>query len=112
MQPRRLLQASCLLLLSAAVLARVDPNAEVKAVIAAAKTTASMPAELKPAAFNCFKNGPNGCKAGAKCDEKIDGGNCLLCQNTNGWTCDVCKAGFYPEEDATVCEECEQGYYW
>lgn len=106
------MQASCLLLLSAAVLAKLDPNAQVAAVIAAAKPQASMPAELKPAAFNCFKGDPGSCKVGGACDEEIDGGNCLLCKDDDGWTCQACKAGFYPDEEATVCEECDQGFYW
>lgn len=112
MQPRRLLQASCLLLLSAAVLAQFDPNAEVAAVIAAARPQAVMPAEIRPEAFNCFKAGARNCLAGTACNAEIDGGNCLLCQNSDGWTCKACKAGFYPDEEDTVCEECDQGYYW
>jgi hypothetical protein len=112
MQPRRLLQASCLLLLSAAVLAQFDPNAEVAAVIAAAKPEAANPAELGPAAFRCFKSGAGNCNSGAGCNALV-GENCLLCQNEEDeWTCKACRAGFYPSDDATECEECELGYYW
>lgn len=97
MQPKRLLQAASLLLLSAAVLAQVELQAA---------EIAALPAEVQPSAVNCWKNFGSQCRWGAGCAAIVP--NCQLCERN---TCAYCQAGFFLNTDANTCTTVPQGGY-
>lgn len=100
MQPKRLLQATGLLLLSAAVFAQVES-------MAAMPSMAALPAEVQPAATNCFKEFGTDCRWGESCSAQVT--DCQLCEEE---TCAYCKAGYFLDTDANTCTRCPQGGFW
>lgn len=105
MQPKRVLQVASLLLLSAAVLGQVETSA--------AASIAALPAEVQPAAFNCFRTFGPDCLWGSSCDTAIS--NCQLCEPGSGPTpvsCAYCQAGYFRAVDGSSCTLCPFGAFW
>lgn len=110
MLPKQLLQATCLLLLSASVFGRTILNEEIAATIAAAEPMASIQ-QVHPSAVNCYKQfGPEGCLWNTTCNAQISG--CLLCERRNppNFECAICRPGSYLQGVAT-CTRCPVGFW-
>lgn len=100
MQPKRLLQATSLLLLSAAIFAQVLSSAAIPSM-------AALPAEVHTAATNCVKDFGELCSWGESCARIVP--NCQLCENQ---VCANCKVGFFLDTEDNTCTECPQGGFW
>jgi hypothetical protein len=106
MQPKRLLQASCLLLLSvAAVLAQ-----EITPVACLGRRGAA-------SRENCIgaTNVPDSSPVVSGCPPEARIVDCLLCTRPElaaEFTCEACKAGQFPNEDGDECLDCPIGSFW
>lgn len=108
---RRLLQATCLLLLSAAVFGRSILEEEVTASITGVMPMAAMPAEILTAATECNqKYGRRNCAWNSTvCYQAVS--NCLFCERPEGnWECAICRPGFY-QKGVGSCVQCPTGHY-